>query len=109
MCIVSQAEEEFALVLRAAKIPFKREHRFHDSRRWRFDFVVLPIEQKIAVEIEGGVFTRGRHTRGKGYTEDLLKYNEAVLMGWRVLRFTTAQIHGIALEQLEALINEYGR
>jgi very-short-patch-repair endonuclease len=106
---MSQAEEEFALILRAAKIPFEREHRFHDTRRWRFDFVILPLEAKIAVEIEGGVFTQGRHTRGKGFTEDLLKYNEAVLMGWRVLRFTTAQIHGIALDQLEALINEYGR
>ena len=106
---MSRAEEEFALILRAAKIPFEREHRFHDTRRWRFDFVMLPVEQKIAVEIEGGVFTHGRHTRGKGFTEDLLKYNEAVLMGWRVLRYTTAQIHGIALDQVEALTNEYGR
>lgn len=106
---MSRAEEEFALILRAAKVPFEREYRFHDTRRWRFDFVMLPLEAKIAVEIEGGVFTQGRHTRGKGFTEDLLKYNEAVMLGWRVLRYTTAQIHGIALEQVEALLDEYGR
>ena len=107
--MVSRAEEEFALILRAAKVPFEREHKFHPTRRWRFDFVMLPLEAKVAVEIEGGVFTQGRHTRGKGFTEDLLKYNEAVMLGWRVLRYTTAQIHGIALEQIEALLDEYRR
>lgn len=66
------------------------EHRFHGKRRWRFD-LAWP-EQMAAVEVEGGVYTNGRHTRGSGFTADCEKYNEAALDGWRVIRVTAAQI-----------------
>jgi very-short-patch-repair endonuclease len=60
------------------------EYRFHPVRRWRFD-MAFP-EPKVAVEIEGGVWTGGRHVRGKGFRKDCEKYNTAAAMGWRVLR-----------------------
>jgi hypothetical protein len=63
------------------------QHR--KKREWRFD-VAAPV-QRIAIEIEGGVWTRGRHTRGKGYIEDMEKYNRAVVLGWRLLRYTPDQ------------------
>jgi len=44
----------------------------------------------IAVEIEGGVWTGGRHTRGAGFRQDMEKYNEATAMGWRVFRVDTS-------------------
>lgn len=62
------------------------EYRFHPERRWRFDFAYPDL--KIAVEAEGGVFGHGRHTRGMGYVKDCEKYNQAVLLGWRVFRYT---------------------
>lgn len=62
------------------------EHRFHPTRRWRFDFS-WPLRM-IAAEIEGGTWSGGRHTRGSGYEKDCEKYNEAVRLGWSVLRFT---------------------
>lgn len=62
------------------------EYHFHPTRKWRFDFA-YPIK-KIAVEIEGGVWTGGAHTRGRGFEEDCEKYNAATLLGWRVFRFT---------------------
>ncbi len=46
----------------------------------------------VAVEIEGGIWTGGRHTRGKGYQGDMEKYNAAQLYGWKVLRYTPDQI-----------------
>jgi hypothetical protein len=73
---------------------FNREVRFH-SRRWRFDYTVQrePMEiARLAVEIEGGIWNRGRHTRGAGYQGDLDKYNSAVALGWRVYRFSTQDI-----------------
>ena len=60
------------------------EHRFHATRKWRFDFA-WPAA-RVALEVEGGVWTGGRHTRGAGYAGDVEKYNEATLAGWRVLR-----------------------
>jgi very-short-patch-repair endonuclease len=76
---------------------FWREIAFHTERKWRFDYVLLDSLQdkannRIAIEIEGGIYTRGRHTRGAGYERDLDKYNTATLMGWRVLRFSTGQV-----------------
>lgn len=61
-----------------------KEFRFHPTRRWRFDYA-MP-EHKIAVEVEGGVWTGGRHTSPKGFLGDIEKYNTATAMGWRILR-----------------------
>jgi len=66
------------------------EYVFARPRRWRFDFAW--IEKKIALEVEGGVFCNGRHVRGKGFINDMEKYNNAVFLGWRVLRYTPDQI-----------------
>lgn len=63
-----------------------KEYRFHDKRKWRFDFAIP--EHKIAIEVEGGVWTGGRHTSPKGFLGDMEKYNTATVMGWRVLRTT---------------------
>jgi hypothetical protein len=63
---------------------------FAPPRRWRFD-LAWPARM-LAVEIEGGIWTGGRHTRGKGFEADCEKYNAAVLGGWRVLRVTGGMI-----------------
>jgi len=70
--------------------PPQQEYKFHDKRKFRFDFAW--IDEKLAVEIEGGVWIQGRHTRGSGYVKDMEKYNLAAEAGWRVLRFTPHQI-----------------
>lgn len=60
-----------------------------DKGQINFDFA-FP-EQQIALEVEGGVWTNGGHSRGKGYTEDCMRMNRAVLLGWKVLRITGPQ------------------
>lgn len=69
------------------------EYVFHPTRKWRFDRA-WP-EFRLAVEIEGLMppwLQAGRHQRSGGYTGDCEKYNEATLLGWKVLRFTREQI-----------------
>ena len=61
-----------------------KEYPFHDKRKWRFDYAVP--EWKIALEVEGGVHTGGRHIRPKGFLGDMEKYNAGAVLGWRVLR-----------------------
>jgi hypothetical protein len=81
----------FVLQVKAAGLPAPiQEHRFAPPRRWRFDYA-WP-EQMVALEVEGGAFTQGRHTRGAGYVKDMEKYNEAALRGWVVLRVTPKQL-----------------
>lgn len=70
-----------------------REFHFHDTRQWRFDFA-WP-ESWVALEVEGGAFSGGRHTRGAGFREDLAKYNEATRLGWRVLRVLPEQLDSL--------------
>jgi len=66
------------------------EYRFHPTRRWRIDWA-WP-DWKLAVEIEGGLYSKGRHVSIKGFKRDIEKYNELALMGWRVLRFLPEQV-----------------
>ena len=66
------------------------EYRFRPNRKSAFD-CAWP-GKKIALEIDGGVYTRGRHTRGTGYEKDCLKYNAAALYGWKLFRFSTHQL-----------------
>ena len=101
----SQYEAMLALHIRAAGLPEPiREHRFHPVRKWRFDFAWPG--RMIAVEVEGGTWANGRHTRGSGYERDAEKYNTAVELGWRVLRYTSGQIErGEAIEQLERIFD----
>jgi very-short-patch-repair endonuclease len=102
----SQYEELFALHLRANGLPVPvREHRFHPVRKWRFDFAWPG--RMIAVEVEGGTWTRGRHTRGAGYERDTEKYNTATEYGWKVYRFTSGQVErGEAIEHIERILRD---
>lgn len=79
-----------------------REYRFHPDRRWRFDFA-WPAQQ-VAVAIDGGQWAPhgGRHSRDG----DREKLNEAVLLGWCVLRYSGAMLddpQGVVNEVCEAL------
>jgi len=83
----------------------EKEYRFHPVRRWRFDYA-FP-EQMVAVEIEGGVWTQGRHTRGSGFVKDMEKYNAAAELGWLVFRYSPQMVEsGEAVAQIEKVINE---
>ena len=87
---MSALAAKFALLWRLAGGPaLTPEHRFHPTRKWRFDFA-LP-DSKCAVELDGGAFLPfgGRHGRGIGMVKDCEKYRAAADLNWRVWRFTT--------------------
>ena len=68
----------------------EEEYRFSPPRRWRLDFAWPGL--KLAVEIEGGMWIQGRHTRGSGFAGDMEKYNALALMRWWLLRFTPQEV-----------------
>lgn len=102
-------EDTLAYQLMCAGIEYQTQFRFHDTRRWRSDFAIKGTMILIEVEGEGhresGKWVAGRHLRSKGLRNDIEKQNEAVLMGFRPLRFTAAMIKsGRALNVIERLI-----
>ena len=103
--VVSIGEATLANQLRVLKINFEQEYQFHPKRKWRADFHL--IGKKILVEVEGGIWSGGRHTRGKGYIGDMEKYNAAVMMGYQVIRFSTEQVKsGLAVQQIEKMVGD---
>lgn len=103
--IPNEFEAKLARELKTLKIKFEQEFYFHPVRKWRADFHL--IDKKILVEIEGGIWSGGRHTRGKGYLGDMEKYNAATMMGFQVIRFSTDQVKsGHAIQQIEKMVGE---
>lgn len=60
------------------------------GRKWRWDFA-WP-DQRIAVEIDGGIWTRGAHGDPQRILDNMEKRNHGALLGWRVLSFTPQQV-----------------
>lgn len=99
----SETEALLKFQMLAAGIPLPDEqYRFHPVRKWAFDFA-YPVD-KLAIEIDGGNHmvrngrAVGRHTQDSDYE----KLDEAVIFGWRVLRFTPSQVRTLyALNTIE--------
>lgn len=84
---ISSLEQEFLFYLIAHSIPpAEQEYNFCPTRKWRFDFAWPGM--MLAVELEGAIWTGGRHSRGPGILDDMEKYNWATVNGWRVLRYS---------------------
>jgi very-short-patch-repair endonuclease len=64
------------------------EHRFHPTRKWRFDLAWL-APYWLALEIDGSIWQKGGHNTGKGMQRDREKDLAALKLGWRVVRITT--------------------
>lgn len=80
-----------------------KEFKFHPVRKWRFDYAIPSA--LVALEVEGGVWTGGRHINPKGFLNDMEKYNSATLMGWSVYRTTPDDLYtGKTLKLLKTAI-----
>jgi hypothetical protein len=60
------------------------------GRRFRFDRA-WPA-RRVACEVNGGVYSGGRHVRGKGHAADCEKLSIAAAEGWRTLVVTREMI-----------------
>lgn len=80
------------------------EFKYHEKRRWRIDYAF--VEHKIALEVEGGVWSNGRHTRGSGFVKDMEKYNALAVNGWRLLRVVPGDLCKLqTIEMIKFCIN----
>lgn len=68
----------------------EREYKFSAARRWRADY--CHAASRTIIELEGGIYSAGRHTRAAGFLGDIEKYNAAAMLGYTVLRLGTGQV-----------------
>ena len=87
-------EKLMAQLMRAGVTRPTREFVFAPGRKWRADFCWE--EQRLLVEVEGGVFSGGRHVSPMGFLADIEKYNTACLLGYRLIRVGAKHINSHA-------------
>ena len=98
------ASAEMEYMLRVVGLHYVREYRFAPQRRWRFDFA--DPDHKVALEINGGHWGQGRHTRPAALIREYEKLNAAQMDGWIVLLVVPEQVFsGHALTLWEQAVN----
>lgn len=101
----SKLEEKFLVLFTEAapEITIERQAKVIQGRKFAYDFC-LP-KQRVLIEIQGGTFSGGRHTRGNGYSADCEKLRLATFDNWRILWYDSKSIN---TEEIERLV-EYAR
>ncbi len=113
---INQAlNDELAFQMDEAGVNYLREFRPHKfTVRFRWDFMIYSNSIEIKepreftyygnqylVEVNGGIWTKGGHSTGRGIQRDYRKANLAALNGWRQLTFTADDVHsGEALKTI---------
>ena len=104
--MTSALENLFAFQLDSAGLTgYVREFAAIPGRKFRFDFAF--VQERLLIEVQGGVWNGGAHGRPTGITRDMDKLNQAQIHGWKVLQFDTKMVKsGVGLEFTEQLINQ---
>ena len=76
---------------RFPNLPLETEVRFCPKRRFRFDF--LEPKSKVAIEINGGNYARGRHTRPQALESEYEKILLAASLGYTYIILTESMIY----------------
>jgi len=119
---MSKLEERFIFHANAMKLPrYEREYRFAahhvgfgkgirkrlkdaDMQDWRYDFFF--VDYDLAVELNGGNWGGGRHTRPQALQSEYRKMNASALLGHTVLIFDTGMVKsGEATIRVKQMIN----
>jgi hypothetical protein len=104
---VSALEERFLrLWQRRSDILLEREYPGIPNRKFRFDF--CHPSTRVAIEIQGGIWVRGRHSGGVGQLRDFEKLNLAILGGWSVFQLSSEMISDFWIDLIAAKIRRGG-
>jgi|ERR1035437_5437648 very-short-patch-repair endonuclease len=92
---IKPTQDTFTLALKAQTgIIAVKEYMFHDKRKWRFDYAIP--DKKVAIEVDGGIWSKGRHIQPKGMLGDMDKFNAAAVLGWRILKVTPQTLFNLS-------------
>lgn len=68
------------------------EFKFDAKRKWRIDYFWGNSGKPVAMEVQGAIFTGGRHVRGAALVREHEKLNHMAIAGIRVLFVTPKQL-----------------
>lgn len=105
---MTTAQAALAAALASSGYVVATEVKFHATRKWRIDIAASRQDgtRKLAIEIDGGVWVNGRHTRGSGVLKDNEKIAYLAMDGWLFLRVTPQQVKtGDALRWATAVLH----
>ena len=88
---------------------FVTELQFDEVRKFRFDWAIPSL--MVAIEFEGIMSEKSRHTTKTGFTNDCEKYNLSQIKGWKVLRYTVLNYLDLSrdLEKIICIFEEQNR
>jgi hypothetical protein len=101
---IKRIHSQFTDWLNANKIAYVKEYKFCNDRKWLIDYY-LP-ELNLAIEVEGGIWTAGRHINPKGFLKDMEKYNAITLHNIKLLRIDTDRLNSAYFKQLILTIKD---
>ena len=103
---MSALEDRLVAQIHLMRLPApQREVTLIPGRRFRVD-LYWP-EARLVVEVDGGTFAAGRHSRGMGQATDAEKRNLLTLLGYRVLTVTTPHVRsGEAVRWIEQALEQ---
>lgn len=88
------------------KAKLVKELKFFSERKWRFDYAFVENEKIIlAIEIEGCLYSEGRHRSSTGFLNDIEKYNKATELGIPLLRYTYGNNICDIVEQVKTVLS----
>jgi len=74
------------------------------TRAFRFDYVHL--ESRTLIELDGGIYVAGRHSRAKGIQDACDKKNEAIQLGWDTFVLCTGIITEDRVRAIVEFVNQ---
>ena len=90
-------------LIKSLDLKWIHRHKFMVDRKFEFDFAFPTI--KLAIEVQGGIWIVGGHTKGVGIKQDHDKNQNACALGWQMLYCCPDDIKkGIAISFIEKTI-----
>lgn len=103
----SKGEIAMEAALKKRRIKYEREYVFAAPRKFRLDFYIP--KSQIGIEIQGGIFIRGRHTQGHALLKEYEKINLAAERGIRILFAVQRNDSAVDIESVAKLAAQLTR
>jgi hypothetical protein len=102
---IKRIHSQFTDWLTLNKIAFVKEYKFCKERKWKIDYYLTDLN--AAIEVEGGVWSGGRHINPKGFLNDIDKYNAITMAQIQLLRIDTDRLNSAYFKGLILILKNF--